>query len=186
MLAYGPIATGQTNPHYRGVWNSGTAYAANDIVLYPGPVAGNTGPSYTFVAVNPSTNQPPATFTTGTPTNSYNVLSQVYSSPGYYWQLQPWSTNAVKANVNTATFRELFRAFWCVMAGNPSNATPFGTTGVDAYNIYDPTAPTAGSPLTGNPQAMFRSPLRDPIGTTRQMCHFSTCRRCLQATERRP
>ncbi|MGD0388920.1 MAG: helix-hairpin-helix domain-containing protein [Tepidisphaeraceae bacterium] len=78
--------------------------------------------------------------------------------------MQPWSSNPVKANVNTAAFPELFRAFWSVMAGNPSNATPFGTTGVDNYNIYDATAPTPSNPTLGNPQAMFRSPIRDPFG----------------------
>lgn len=161
MLPYGPnTATG--NPHFKGVWRTPNPpaipdYAANDIVVYPGPLPSGTDISYTFMLVNPinpsyvATN-PPATFTN-------NVLTAI--APG--WQLQPFSSNAVKANVNTATFPELFRAFWCVMAGNPSNATPFGTTGVDSYNIYDNTPPTTISPTTGNPQCMFRSPLRDPV-----------------------
>jgi hypothetical protein len=167
MLPYGVNTTsGAPNPtHIRGIYNSpaGTAYAVNDVVVYPGPVpwpigaptGTYNGPSYTFIAVAPSGGgaQYPANLTN-------NVLTGVNTA---YWKLQPWPSNPVKANVNTASFPELFRAFWSVMAGNPSNSTPFGSTGVDAYNIYDPTAPTAASTTTGNPQAMFRSPLRDPI-----------------------
>ncbi len=93
----------------------------------------------------------------GTSPNYTNVLNAINTQN---WQLQPWSVNPVKANVNTATFRELFRAFWSVMAGNPSNATPFGYTNdtTSAYGIYDDTA--------ANPQFMFRSPLRDPTSVT--------------------
>jgi hypothetical protein len=158
MLPYGPdTLAGATNPHYRGIWNSATGYLANDIVLFPGPTAGYAGPSYTFLALANNAGSTPATI------NANNVMTLPVAAPTT-WQLQPWAQNPVKANVNTATFRELFRAFWSVMAGNPSYATPFGVTGVDGFNIYDPTAPTALSPNTGNPQAMFRSPLRDPIG----------------------
>jgi len=180
MLPY----SGPSSPHFKGTWSDTVTYNQNDIVVFPGPnpdstaaATGNyfnapggiySGPSYTFIASASTTGQPPAILTNGTtnssPANSYNVLKAV-NSP---WQLQPWSVNPTKANVNTATFRELFRAFWCAMAGNPSNATPFGVTGVDGYNIYDPTAPTAASPGTGNPQAMFRSPLRDPVGANTQ------------------
>jgi hypothetical protein len=158
MLPYGSdTLAGATNPHYRGIWNSGTGYLANDIVLFPGPTAGYTGPSYTFLALANNTGTTPAAI------NVNNVMTVPLAAPTT-WQLQPWSQNPVKANVNTATFRELFRAFWSVMAGNPSYATPFGVTGVDGFSIYDPTVPTVANPLTGNPQAMFRSPLRDPVG----------------------
>ncbi|HEY1922942.1 MAG TPA: hypothetical protein VGG44_09360 [Tepidisphaeraceae bacterium] len=159
MLTYGPnTATGATSGHYRGVWNGATGYAIDDVVLYPGPTPGYSGPSYTFVARVANPAGAPANF------DGNNVL-MLPTTPPAAWALQPFSSNAVKANVNTATFRELFRAFWSVMAGNPSYATPFGVTGVDNFNTYDPTAPTALSPTTGNPQAMFRSPLRDPVGT---------------------
>ncbi|MGA2442060.1 MAG: hypothetical protein ABSH08_13985, partial [Tepidisphaeraceae bacterium] len=154
MLPYGPNSASPPNPHFRGNWSGTTAYAVNDIVIYPGAGVYN-GPNYTFIAVAAGTGNTPAYF------NASSVLTGVNTS---YWKMQPWSSNPVKANVNTAAFPELFRAFWSVMAGNPSNATPFGTTGVDNYNIYDATAPMASSPSTGNPQAMFRSPIRDPNG----------------------
>ncbi|MGD0461955.1 MAG: helix-hairpin-helix domain-containing protein [Tepidisphaeraceae bacterium] len=151
MLPYGAnTASGATNAHYRGVWNTGTPYAVNDMVLWPGPTASYAGPNYTFVAIAANTGVTPGAM------NSNYVITPPTSTQLANWRLQPWSTNAVKANVNTAAFPELFRAFWSVMASNPSYATPFGVTGVDGYAIYDPT-PT-------NPQFIFRSPLRDPTG----------------------
>jgi len=172
MLPYGPDnLSGAPNPaHFRGNYSEDntTQYNVNDIVVFPGrvewpptaPTGIYTGPNYTFIAVAPSAGggQLPATI------NTNSIITAVKTA---YWKLQPWYTNPVKANINTAAFAELFRAYWSVMAGNPSNATPFGTTGVDNYAIYDPTAPTA-TVTTGNPQAMFRSPLRDPtaaVGT---------------------
>jgi Helix-hairpin-helix motif len=176
MLPYSSPKTlaSPNNPHFKGIWSNSVAYNLNDIVVFPGPNppvnvttgvapgAPYNGPSYTFIVTSPTGlalgQPPPATF------NSNNVMTTPTAAQLANWQLQPWSTNPTKANVNTATLRELFRAFWCVMAGNPSNATPFGSTGVDAYNIYDPTPPTTASPPTGNPQVIFRSPLRDPVG----------------------
>jgi hypothetical protein len=166
MLPYGTNTTsGALNPsHYRGVWNGNPGppppptYNPNDIVAYPsnGGVAPTytpwQGPSNTYICVATNSATAPATY------NANKVLTAVTTAA---WQLQPWVSNPVKANVNTATFRELFRAFWCVMAGNPSNTSPFGVTGVDGFNIYDPTAPSASAPTSGNAQAMFRSPLRD-------------------------
>jgi len=160
MLPY----SGATNLHYKGEWSDRASYNVNDIVVFPGPTPPTsvyasglyTGPSYTFIAVNPSTGQQPATI------NANNILTVVTSG---YWQLQPWSTNPVKANVNTATFRELFRAFWCVMAGNPSSATPFGYYAVanEPPSIYGDTGPVTA---TANPQHEFRSSLRDPTNNT--------------------
>lgn len=159
MLPY----SGANNPHFKGTWSNAANYGLNDIVEFPGPnpstgagvAAPYAGPNYTFIAVTGSgpgisTAQPPAAL------NTKNVLTAINNQ---YWQLQPWSVNPVKANVNTATFRELFRAFWCAMAGNPSSSTPFGETPPDYQlaGIYD------NSPY--NPQHQFRSPLRDPTTT---------------------
>jgi hypothetical protein len=155
MLPYGVnTTTGAPNPsHFRGIWGGGSPpgpYAVNDVVIYPG-TAGTpyNGPSSTYVAIAANAATAPATL------SANNVITGVNAG----WKLQPWTSNPVKANVNTATFPALFRAFWSVMAGNPSNATPFGATGpaAGASGIYDNT-PT-------DPQFMFRSPLRDP-GTT--------------------
>ncbi|MDP9172933.1 MAG: helix-hairpin-helix domain-containing protein [Planctomycetota bacterium] len=75
------------------------------------------------------------------------------------WRRQPWSNHPVKTNVNTATFGELFRAFWCVMAGNPADSdSPFGPAPVSDDTIYNP----------NHPRHEFRSVLRDPttnVGT---------------------
>ncbi|HEX4053086.1 MAG TPA: helix-hairpin-helix domain-containing protein [Tepidisphaeraceae bacterium] len=170
MLPYGPNTnSGAPAPHARGAWNNTATYYQNDIVVFPGPnppvnpATGATpgitygGPSYTFICVNPAgvgVGQPPPATITANNTMAVPTAAQLAN-----WQLQPWPSNAVKTNVNTATFRELFRAFWSVMAGNPSNVTPFGSTVADtmANGIYDST--------NNNPQYMFRSPLRDPINS---------------------
>jgi hypothetical protein len=133
-------------PHYKGIWSGGTSaptYNLNDLVLRA-PPSGYAypplTPTFISLANNNSGNDPATTINTS-------------------WAIQPWNVNPVKANVNTATFRELFRAFWSVMAGNPSNVTPFGVTAADSMSngIYDSTA--------NNLQFMFRSPLRDPTNS---------------------
>jgi hypothetical protein len=152
MLPY----SGQNDPHFKGLWNTGTAYQQNDIVVYPGPAQGGApwnGPSYTFIALNPNTGVAPST-----PDPVNHTLTSPTAAQAADWQLQPWTQTPVKTNVNTATFRELFRAFWCVMAGNPSNATPFGYTADPAAGVYDNSS--------ASPQHMFRSPLRDPNSGT--------------------
>jgi hypothetical protein len=146
-----PYCSGQTipvtAPHYKGTWSSSATYNMNDIVTCS-PSSGYAPPlgtTYISLANSNTGNNPTTTLAT--------------------WAIQPWTLNAAKANVNTATFRELFRAFWCVMAGNPSNATPFGyyTTANAPPSIYGDTGPVTGN---SNPQHEFRSPLRDPINVT--------------------
>jgi hypothetical protein len=156
MLPYGPnTAAGAPYPsHYRGIYGSKISYSPNDIVTYPG-TAGTPydGPTSTYINTTAAAGLAPVP-ATPTPPPATNVYTGVSAG----WELQPWTSNPVKANVNTATFRELLRAFWCVMSGNPSNATPFGYTPDDANGIYDDT-------MT-NPQFEFRSPLRDPNSAT--------------------
>jgi DNA uptake protein ComE-like DNA-binding protein len=68
--------------------------------------------------------------------------------------MQPYPAVPVKASINTATFKELWRAFWSVMAKSPGGgtfSTPFGDLGNTNYNPFDPV----------HPQRMFKSTLRD-------------------------
>jgi hypothetical protein len=140
MLPYGEVSNG-VGLHYQGTWNSTKTYANNDIVSYQGftfisPAASNTG-------------NIPGTITNG-------GVTAVNAN----WRLQPWNSHPTKANINTATFAELYRAFWCVMAGNPADSCVWG---VDPAAYSDPyaysTAPTFN-------YHQFRSPLRDPTYTT--------------------
>ena len=182
--------------HYKGVWVSSTNYVVNDIVAYPvkynpagganaftfaGPgsfVAPTPGYSFTYICVTPNSAQPPLSGTANA--NSANPMIVNTAN----WHLQPWTNHPVKANVNTAPFAELFRAFWCVMAGNPAaginqppfnNGVPYSTAANPLpvapwdYNPYDPTAtyPVGATPPTSGQSSgfrwhQFRSPLRDP------------------------
>ena len=166
MLPYGTAP--QSYTHYRGKFDPSAKYQFNDIV------EGGDGRTYTYVYIPgngvaaPTTGQlvaptlqnllPAPPDPTHLPPPPYDKGLGLYA----FWQYQPWTTSPVKANANTATFRELYRAFWSVMAGNPSNETPFGNTQPAAppappYNPYN---------YTSNPQHQFRSPLRDPTYTS--------------------
>jgi hypothetical protein len=153
MLPYGVgdgSVTGTKNySYFKGPWNSKTpAYYFNDVVV--------GGDGYTYIwssaTAGNTTNAPQITTTSAGPANI----------AGTQWQFQPWTKTPVKANVNTATFRELFRAFWSVMAGNPSDCAPTGpipTSSTQVFNIYTNNIATG---LTGgNLFGPFRSPLRD-------------------------
>ncbi|MGA2582593.1 MAG: helix-hairpin-helix domain-containing protein [Tepidisphaeraceae bacterium] len=180
MLPYGShynSTAAASTSHYRGLWSATNTYVFNDIVLRNG---------YTYICIantlSPSTQLPPpvvppavapydpAALGTGT------YAGQLANSQ--YWRLQPWTQHPVKANVNTATFNELFRAYWSVMSGNPVRSTtvqyttPLGNTvgaPLSAFgditpdlNPYDPAGTTMiPASTTGNPAHQFRSPLRD-------------------------
>jgi hypothetical protein len=154
MLPYGTFGTGITSyAHFRGNWTLSPtpAYQFNDTVV--------GGDGFTYINVS----------TTGGNTLTPPTIASVFSTNATPWQLQPWTKSAVKANVNTATFRELYRAFWSVMSGNPSNQSPFGAntninTNPTSFDPYWPD-PNAGT-ITTDPQHQFRSPLRDPTYTT--------------------
>jgi hypothetical protein len=136
MLPYGIGNNYGTNPapnyynHYRGSYSStpNPPYQANDIVL------GSDGFTYLAVGggnVDPATQAPAALQTS-------------------MWRRQAWTEHPTKTNVNTAEFPELWRAFWCVMAGNPADqSSPFGTQTTDDIDAI-------------SPQHSFRTVLRDP------------------------
>jgi hypothetical protein len=100
-----------------------------------------------------------------------------------YWQVwtPPATAMSVKANVNTAAFPELFRAYFNAMTAvtNSPLMTPFGfpqanisggatpdPTQIYVGNQYAPTPPFRITSSTMNPQFMFRSPVRENRATT--------------------
>jgi hypothetical protein len=135
MLPYG-------NGHFKGTWTAAPAapYIFGDIVQYG---------KYTFIEVAPGGAGGTA------PEGTIDQLSTTNTS---VWQFQPWTQYPVKANVNTATFRELLRAYASVMAGNPATQTVYGTDPATYGTPYP--APGAGPNFV--PFHQFRSPLRDP------------------------
>jgi DNA uptake protein ComE-like DNA-binding protein len=162
---YTTSASGSTSPVYMGYageWNAYTAYNFNDVVDY-------NGTTYIAVANVPAGTNPTANVTVGT-----------YTGPPYWlWQYQPYTTdgNSVKANINTATFRELWRAFWSSMCGpvwsagsatssagtNDANETAFGSasyvSGLDQEAFGSSAIISTAS--NGAYQYQFRSSLRD-------------------------
>jgi hypothetical protein len=111
-------------------------------------------------------------------TDAANTTLPVTEMPPYAGRATPAVTvrsGVPKTNVNTATFEELWRAYWCVMA-EPTNAT--GTPFVNgpempvspfqgmAFNSDAPFKPQT-DPITGtladlpHPQRMFRTSIRD-------------------------
>jgi hypothetical protein len=158
MLPYFPAG------RFRGLWqqNPTPPYIAGDIVEVQG--------------VSPTNNVPPnispsfaATFIcTQAPSQTISPLDPKTQTWRKHWEYQPWTTVPVKASLNTATFRELFRAYFNVMcndvvplnSNNPTSISPFFVSGAaPSTSIYD-------SRVTANPHRMFRSSLRDNTDDT--------------------
>jgi hypothetical protein len=123
MLHFFPIGKNRVAADF----NSRTTYRKGDVVAFGGL-------TYIYVADNPSQ--------TGNPDEAAERT---------HWELQPVTRYPVKTNPNTATFRELYRAYWNVMSGNDGASTPFTNFATD-NNPYD---------HIDHPQRMFRSSLRD-------------------------
>ncbi len=117
--------------NYRGIWDSKASYEVGEIVSHPVQVGGGIF-QWQFICIRPNSGRAPL------------------QSPDA-WEYQPHSLYPLKASLNTATFRELFRAYWQVMCDeqNP-NETPFG-----------PHSPALNDRRQDYPQRMFRPALRD-------------------------
>jgi hypothetical protein len=140
---------------FKGVWNQNAVYRFNDIVV--DPTDGNT-----YISLNDDNQIATAPHTLLT-----SGALHGYPANLAYWQRQSISQHPVKTNVNTATFRELYRAFWSVMSGNPANSCPFGQTPANAASYqtagtYDHPYETTNPTAINIPWHMFRSVVRDP------------------------
>ncbi len=168
MLPY--VASTKSIPNSYGTttnaapgWQQGTQYSLNDIVS-------SGGMTYISVANGNTGNNP---------------LDTVPADKMYqWWKRQPWHPIAGKTSVNTATFRDLWRAYWMAMC-NPSapnqpavnlalgyNSNSTASQNYDPYQVmspvsggYNPFYSTAivkaGAQSSTLTQAMFRSSLRD-------------------------
>lgn len=93
---------------------------------------------YSYVCICPGTTTAPRP-----PTDRY------WSDP--YWAWEPWTNAPTKTSVNTATFQQLYAAYWAVMADQyvPATKTTPGQ--------WLPAFPNSTKP---NAARMFRSPIR--------------------------
>ncbi|HVT88228.1 MAG TPA: hypothetical protein VHD56_05205 [Tepidisphaeraceae bacterium] len=114
----------------------------------------------------------PAQYTTSTPDTEPDKI------PLYGKQGRP--AYPAKTDVNTASFGELWRAYWSVMSENTQTATPFADQ-VPTLPSFDPyagmhfprtPAPQLPSVNVPNPQRMFRSVIRDPRNTNAMFARF--------------
>jgi hypothetical protein len=134
--------------------------ATNDMLpYYPPPIADWVRQTYQrgdFVYVYDSNNVPiPYVCNYVAPS-----ISPLDPTGDIYWEFQPHFTTPLKTSINTATFRELYRAYWNVMSGEGGNDTPFG-------QLNPPTGQTPNYAVPHDPysvpntQHQFRSSLRD-------------------------
>jgi hypothetical protein len=143
MLPYNTLRPGTSYSYYKGVYSPTATYQYDDVVS-------ENGVTYISVISQNTNNDPYSSI--------YSPAAPKVAPDLSIWQPQPFNQNATKANVNTATFRELYRAFFSVMVGSPTSQTPFGP-GVDP-NPYDL------GPADAINQRMFRNVLRDPTYAT--------------------
>jgi hypothetical protein len=85
-------------------------------------------------------------------------------------KVYPTTGGNPKTNVNTASFEELWRAYWCVMAepANATTGTPFVAppkSPVDPFEGEGFLPPPPFTSTGSNPQMMFRSSIRDMSAT---------------------
>jgi DNA uptake protein ComE-like DNA-binding protein len=125
-----------------GAWNAGTKYNFGDWVTY----TDTNSVTRSYVCMQQNANQPPQT---GVSTA--------------YWEPQPWTTGPTKASANTATFGQLWTAYYSAMTETPITATSLGTVTQAAHN------------------AMFQTSLRttqppnwDPPGTSGEVPNAGT------------
>lgn len=105
----------------QNAWNGATAYNFGDWVI------GADGCSY--VCVEENTNQSP---TPSTDPTTYK-----------YWAQEPWTDYPVKTSINTASFGQLWPAYWSVMS-----------------------AQSPGYPDTASSTTIFRNPLRSAVNVS--------------------
>lgn len=82
--------------------------------------------------------------------------------------MRPWRTSsttpkgsAIKADLNTAPFEDLWRAYWCSMVTDSGSTGFAGTGALNVGMAFDAAVPYA-SQAGDHPQRMFRSSIRDP------------------------
>jgi hypothetical protein len=125
MSKFGPASVALPGAAY----NAATAYTFGDWVSYNG---------HAYVCIQPNSGQTPPT----TATTAGNGIPGYYADSAF-WVYEPWYNAPIKTSVNTASFAQLWLAYWSVMC-DTQNAAP---------------APQVNSATTVGAN-MFRSSLR--------------------------
>jgi hypothetical protein len=99
--------------HSMGAWQTTTLYNFGDWVTYTDP---GTSLTRSYVCMQQNTAQQPK--------------SGVSTA---YWEPQPWSSGPTKASANTATFGQLWSAYYSAMSETPVTATAAGSVSARAW-----------------------------------------------------
>jgi hypothetical protein len=142
---HNPGSTGATVATTPAVWNGSATYNFGDWVTYPTPTPytdpvtlQSTTMTRTYVCMQQNTAQTPG----------MSAAVPPVPTPNAYWEPQPWTTGPTKASANTATFGQLWTAYYSAMTDTPITSTSLGGVTTTAY------------------QAMFRASLRTVDPTT--------------------
>lgn len=141
---------------YVDVWNANAVYAPGDMVFY-NATATPSAPSGS--AIDPARLYVNSTSTTLTGS------SQKPGTLGVGWTLVKEAVMPTAVNVNTASFGELWRGYYCAMSGpsiDPTNATDYVYLGTPLYKgtTTDSTGNTQGTLTTNNTISPFGLPVR--------------------------
>ena len=112
-----------------------STYTFGDMISYKGP----SGAVRRYVCINPGTAAAP--------------IEPGASDPNWQdsnWAFEPWLSTPTKTSVNTATFQQLYAAYWAVMA---DQYTPGSGAAPPQWDPAFPNVPTGE-------RRMFRNPIR--------------------------
>src|SRR5665213_2317557 len=147
LVAENPVNTAIVNNKFNAMsqWDNLRTFNVGDCVQSWVGVPGGPPPVLrSFVCIQPNFQSPPPNI----PGDKFNYT--FLSNP--YWALMPWTNVPVKTNINTATFEQLYTAFWSVMF---DRTTP---TGVPME--------TLPAPIGTVPSQIFRNPIRSANAST--------------------
>ncbi|HXE53400.1 MAG TPA: hypothetical protein VN541_10310, partial [Tepidisphaeraceae bacterium] len=154
---------GTTYQFVRGQWVPplpAGVFQFGDMITYTDP---NVGGPHRFVCINPNeaSTFPPVPSNVIPYANSFATPSQSWALDNEAWVYEPWSTSQTKVSANTASFGQLWLAYWSVMAEAQQQSEKVSGTYLKAPAYPNPEMTSAvKNPLLSVSARMFRSPLR--------------------------
>ena len=133
LVSQNPVSNFAPNKFQdKGVYVPTPAYAFGDMVTYNGN---------RYVCIKPFPSGAPV------PPNA----DPYYTDPN--WAFEPWTTNPTKTSINTASFQQLYAAYWEVMC-EQANVPPFNTP-ANARMFRSPIRAQSTPPPPGTPAPML-------------------------------
>jgi hypothetical protein len=118
----------------KGTYTAGTAYSFGDMVQL-------SGVPFNFVCIQPIAAQQAA--------QSPDPYAPTLSNHNLFWAIEPWADHLTKTPINTATFGQLWLAYWNVMTDDAGNVPSSDQSTIDRSPIRNPqetvTAPPGGT-----------------------------------------